>query len=310
MPAAVFRPEHRAAAVISAPPSDSPRPFSPQLLEAEPAPVDTEVSLWYELHRAGACLGEPIELDREPGGRFCVRGLVRSPERRAALEAAVTRAVPPHGVAVDIRTFQEAAASSPAPPAEPQPPMRALRRPIEDELVRYFGSHGSTGSAAMRATDFANESILSSQRALAEAWALRRLLNRFPASIQALLDGRCHALVDTMIRDHLAALRTSLREGRVLLEPVLRSIAPRAFEADVPEPRGESFDRLFGSVQRIDGIVRDLLAGEPSDSAAQRPAPVDSILELGREVATLELTLRALESDRSAVPSGLSRRHQ
>ncbi len=117
--------------------------------------IAAEIMVRYELHRAKACLGEPIEILTTDLGGIEVRGLAETPERKEELIGALQN-IPL--VTVKIQSLAEAqAAMTPARPSansNPEPnastpgdasvvTVRASKLPIQDELKRYFTQIGS-----------------------------------------------------------------------------------------------------------------------------------------------------------------------
>lgn len=293
-----------APSTLAPPPEVEFVPAIPSAATLPDAIVDSaEVAAWYELHKSRTCLGEPVVLDRLPGGRLRLHGAVRTRLQMELLAAAVIRASAPLPVSVELRSFDEEAGGLllGAENVSTIQPLRAQKLPLEADLIRYFRSseverRGTTPAAA--ATAFANTMIASSQRSMGHAWALRRLLARFPASRIDNLDRRGRYLLETMVRDHLASLWSGLAEMKSDLEPVLRSLVPDAFKAPQtpPDPHGETYEHVFESMKQIDEQLRYLFAGELNSSGAVRPSEL--VLRLSDEFQRLQTTFVAFESNR------------
>lgn len=267
---------------------------------SDPELDSAEVSVTYALHRAGACLGEPISLRREARGGIRVEGVVRTAARKAELVRALASIGATVPVTLDIQTFDEAAGGAVAGTAvdEPIAPVRASKLPLEDDLIRHFSGAASTSTRVAR---FANDSITASQRAMAHAWAARRLLESFPAARTAVLGAQPRYLMQIMTRDHFAALWTSLAEMRAILEPVLTSISPNAFDiarAAQAESDGDAFQMLFEAIGRIDEGLRYLLAGEPAKPGSGLGGTNERIAGIGRDFAVIHHAFGRLETTR------------
>jgi hypothetical protein len=288
----------------------------PQLIPATPqAPGWSEsdsdqavVAATHALHRAGACLGEPVLLERTPGGAIRVHGLVRSVARREELREALQLSGTPVPITVELQTFEEAASSAalretaPAPD-ESGPPARARRLPVERELARYFAEYRSrieNKSAAEFVAQFANRNVRAGQRAMAHAWALKRLTNSFPESVSSRLGRRQRSILESVTRDHLASLWSSLAEVRTLMEPVFAGASAHDAGSMAGEivREDELLDRLFDSVRSIDERLRYLLAGEPIAAGSLSSDPAECILGLGRDLAAVHRQYSALEARR------------
>ncbi len=261
-----------------------PRPAAPPAAVA-PVPtvsvVQDEFAEWkavYALHRLGACRGEAIEVVRETTGEIVVRGVAETVRRKSELLQALEM-VP--GLRIQIRTAEEARETGPT--LEPErnaavivktPPM-----PIGDELVKYFAQQADSASASSQVAAFSDEAVSLARDLLADAWALRRLAERFPTGgSQTEPPWR---LAEEMARDHVASLQSTLARTRGLLAPVLASVAQQAELAEgatqavgvESDWRGACLD-VFHRVERIYTLVNGLLAGageigEPAPAAAE-----------------------------------------
>jgi hypothetical protein len=275
--AAVFRPD---AEVIAAParakmtapvaavlplvvtPAGDPR--------AEETPLEVEeIEAEYALHRAGACLGEPIEILRDRPGHIQIRGLAATAERKAELLGAMAALQANPAVGIDIRTVEEAAAQFPPGAAAGSTVTQTSpeKLPMEDTLERFFAPRGAgEENVRQKIADFATEAVSRSDQALEHGWALRRPSERHNSGENLAAGSR--RLLEEMLRDHLAALRAGSEGTRQLLEPLLELAGGATNgrgDAVVLPARGQdpetSVLEVFDTVKRIDGLAQALFAG-------------------------------------------------
>jgi hypothetical protein len=135
---------------------------------------------------------------------------------------------------------------------------------------------------------------------MAHAWALKRLTNSFPESVSSRLGRRQRSILESVTRDHLASLWSSLAEVRTLMEPVFAGASAHDAGSMAGEivREDELLDRLFDSVRSIDERLRYLLAGEPIAAGSLSSDPAECILGLGRDLAAVHRQYSALEARR------------
>jgi len=250
----------------ASPAASSLRPAPPKAVEVPlPDLVALEVEVYYALHRARACVGEPLEVVRE-AGELVVRGIVGSPERKHELQGVLT---PLAGRFLRV----ELQAASEVFPDISGKAISLAESPLTDKAIanpfaRYF--HGNHRAAEK----FADLLISRGEDLAKEAQALRDIARRFGAGSSSLAP-RARALVGMMVREHLNEIRNKAEITGVLLEAV---IAPREAPAGL---RGspaldarwdEEVSGIFDDGTRLEGHLRDL----------SRSATPDSIGELAR----------------------------
>lgn len=292
--------------IAAASPTLSLKPL-PTLAELQNA----EVAALYALHQLKADLGEQIEIARESNEQIVVRGQVETPERKRELTTAL-EGIP--FVAARIQTFDEAAAQSaktaPAQmPATNAPPAEANkdRTPaagvnlFERRLARYFAERFAPGDAAAinhRIEQLANSAAAESSAALANGWALRRLVERLDAGPDEPMSDAAAAQLREVISNHLAAINTRSRNLRTLLEPALISIAgAQALTAPAPQSAEETRKgrvmRLFKALEQVQRLSYRLFdAGQPFAASPEEAARL--MLQSLRQLDTARL---ALEQD-------------
>jgi hypothetical protein len=162
--------------------------------------------------------------------------------------------------------------------------------PIEDYLRRHYADDFSPGD---RIASLATAAVAASDALLNEGWALRRLADHFPPAKVSRLKTQSVWLLETMIRDHLAGIKTHAAEERKLLDAPLRSLAD-----DRRNPSGPALDwreqilACFGRAQAISRLTLALFAGDtpvptdPGAAAATLLAELDTLLEEPESILT------------------------
>jgi hypothetical protein len=259
---------------------------------------EVEIEVLYSLHRVRACLGEPIEVERVPGGAVRVSGLVETTTRRAQLVAALGELHNPAAVRVEIGTTEEflqqpSGAGVVIAPNAPATQVRPLRLPIQDELERHFEPRGETRARVVR---LANDAVDISKAMLVEAWALRRLGERYDGERFERLEPRSRWLLEVMLRDHLEAFRAGSRRGQEELGPVLASISGNerrggVLPAGAAQPANllQGVMALFQRAEEVDTLTSGLFAGAGLPASA------------ADAVASLLAAFEAMEDDSQRV---------
>jgi len=285
----------------------SPSP-APKALPTEAALKDAEVAAAYALHQAQADLGEQIEIVRDPmgqpagqpAGQIVVRGLVETEERKQRLTEAL-RGIPL--VAAQIQTVEEAArqaAATPssraargAPVSEPVIPVTPGTNAFEQRLARYFAERETSPkndaqrNINLKIAQLSNQVFSESSAAFSEAWALRRLIERFAAEKENELPPAARQRIEEMTANHIARLKTQSRHLRERLEPILVSIAGGKIPAvSGPAPSESTAEArallLFRAVEQAQQITDRLFAGTgstatPEEAARQLLAALDRL---------------------------------
>src|SRR5581483_8692403 len=203
---------------------------------------EIEVKVFYALHQVQACLGEPVEVIREPQAIF-VRGLTQTPQRKAELFEALGSLDASSLLRTEIRSVDEAlpAVSVPAASSESVSPSRL---PIEKQLKAHFKMHDRDPASLNRqVVDLANDAVSLADSALSHAWAVRRLAERYPAGHITRFNPSLQALLNIMLRDHVSELKT--RAGRLdaLLAPALAAVVgePVAHAEELPSGNEKAY---------------------------------------------------------------------
>jgi anti-sigma factor RsiW len=258
---AVFEPDRsRLPLPPSAPPLDERLP-APTVPPA-PGPAvadDLEAEVFYAIHRVRACVGDNVQVSTGPGGEVRVRAMVQNAERRAELAEALQQAA---GSRLRAEILVVGYRRPGPERTNPLLPVSGVR--MVDGLYR-------------------------------EALALVRLSERFSPDKTGKLKPAQRRLVDLMVRDHVAALRSGSRTTRAEVEPLLVSLAGAAADAPAVAPAANWAVAAVGIFHALDQA--DTLIDAPP-GAARRPAAarlLGALAELEQRVKQLDGAVAALE---------------
>lgn len=301
---------------IEAPAHETPpRPLPSEL-------IATEIEARYALHRAGACLGDPIEIVHSCEN-VRISGVVSSSERKNELIAALGEIEATPWLMYDLRTIAEALAAQEVshetdrreiPDESASADALAMRiaghrLPIEDHLERYFRAQWKSTESGPQELDesirqLAAQVVTLSGDALADAWALRRLVEANRREWTARQPSRSRWLLEAMFRDHLNELHAKVGQIRRLVEPALSEVAkpsvvanadqaaPSADKGSLPAG-GARVLEVFGSVENVRSQVLSLFADGAPPSDTKNPE-ASGRLSLGSPEETARLLLDIL----------------
>lgn len=289
-PAPTATPARAATDQLTAAITPSPTPSAMPLpaLPTAAALQEAEIAASYALHQLNADLGEPLEITRDGNRQIIVRGLVETAERKQQLTEAL-RGLPL--VNAQIQTVAEAVQqhAQPNPQLAPAPSATGANAPVEpfstnvappamnlwqQRLEQHFAASGlERPAASRRATQFSNAVFAEAAAALSEAWALRRLAERY----QTLPESDAARLrLEEIQNNHLARLRTRSRTLHAQLDPLLASLGAASTSGENDGEKDEaSVIRLFRTVERFHQLsslwfVGTGVAGESPARAARQ----------------------------------------
>jgi hypothetical protein len=247
---------------------------------------ESEMRARIALHAVGADLGDQIALQRGARNTVVVEGVVNSTRRKQEVEAELTGiesvqahlVIPSDVIPEDgsnegaIETIVPSAVVNDTPLLKP---ILKTKFPDSDER-RVF-------------VDSALESI---QSAMAHAWAVRRLRERYSDSDIAQLDAPARQMLELLIRDHATAIRASVEREASLLEGLIPSQGRFDDENAGPPANGDWRDlsqQVFSELEKIQHDGDLLLGGSPvSEDAAAISADTARYLQaLRRELPAL-----------------------
>ncbi len=195
-----------------------------------------EVEVFYALHRLGECRRGAFEVRRTTQGTIELRGVASSEEELRQIAAAV-EGIP--GLTLSIQTPTAGLPARPDTRSKPSATILSTRGgiPAESELKRLLSDEDAS-TADQEVAAFSTTVVSLSQEAWAQAWALHRLVKRFPPPSLSRLGHTSQWLVEVMVRDHSTALQRTLEELEQRLAPLAgenrTGLGPSAFDSTLP----------------------------------------------------------------------------
>ncbi len=234
---------------------------------------DAEVEAQYVLHQLGACRGEEVAVGRSGAGRIRVSGIVNSTARKQEMQLALAQQAQ---VDLELRSVEEVAAALQAHQGQ-VPDSRAISvhsqpSPIERELKRHFASAPEGDGGVAASVRFANSWLSRTQSAMLEAWALRRLADRYGPRAERNLRAFSTSLLTQMAADHNRELGAQLTLLNREISPVLEEIFTLKSQSVSAEPAADwaqNGSQKFTAVRRILSLTQALLAGDNSGAPPQ-----------------------------------------
>lgn len=245
-----------------------------------------EVEALYRLHRTGACLGEEIEVVQSHDG-IGVTGRVDHEERKRELMTALGDLPLAQ---IELRVAGDAIAN-PTDGHDLSLQEELLRAqsssyPVGRILEKHFLTRSGEGEAHNDAFALRDSSLVSLRTALREAWALRRLANRFDRNAIEALPERSVLLVERMASDHQHELSKRLSNVFQNLEPLFRNLSVRKESFALvttreTEWRGRSLE-LMTEVERVHRLAWQLFAGPDTTEEILSEAATEMQARLSR----------------------------
>jgi len=232
-----------------------------------PAPALTigdELRVLDALHQMGADLGDPVEVSRG-ASEIVVSGVGIALERQQEIQQALA-SLP--GVVFRFAESAPAAAvpqqpipSNPAPSDIPQ---------VQARIAEQVGGRAHFDQLAAQVLDL-------SEPLMARAYALRRLAERFPVTVEAALSAEDLATLRRLQREHTAALKQQTVELEQVLKPVLKSVAveraPGLSEASQTLSLQPATEELFQTARSLEKLLAVMFGAAPADTAANAQLP-------------------------------------
>jgi hypothetical protein len=250
---------------------------------------ETEVAVWWLLHRAGACHGEPVEIRVTDEDRIVISGIVPTRGRRKELDATLEGINHRDLIRIEIESAEDFPPRSGATPLTRLPVLHSGPPPELSEfqiaaakVLRGMYPDDTPAETRKRLVEIANRAIRGSEDAIGEALAIRRLGDRFHARAEHNLPAQSRQWLEIMAREHLLALHSHLMKLGNLLAPILSNMASHRATAVA------SLD-LSAAVERLRVLVQGSLLGNSSS--------LGSTAEVSREIVDLSEFLLADLSD-------------
>lgn len=238
------------------------------------ASISDELQVLSALHQIGADLGDPIEVKRS-GGKVQVSGVGITPQRQQqihrmldplpnvslyfATPAAVSSEVPATSGAA--ATEREAAPATDAPAGAP-----AGTAPTR--LIQQLGGQ-------MEFERFSSQVLDANEAAMARAYALRGLAQRFPAAEESAMSEADRRELRAMAAEHVAAMASQIAAIQRVLGPVLASLGappaahPEAAAAGLWQPAAEETFRASRRVEVLVSVLLGMAPGQRADAPGQ-----------------------------------------
>ena len=235
----------------------------------ETASITDELQVLSALHGIGADLGDPVAV-KLANGHVQVSGVGVSPERQRQIRS--TLGSLPH---VEVAFSDPGAAPAPAQAQalEPAPvfsgttagPPAGLQARLEQQL----GGRAELDRFSARVLDW-------NEAAMARAYALRALAQRFPVDQETAMSPEDRRVLRQMAREHVAALEVHIRGLETVLAPVLTALgASAAAQPQAPsqaawQPAAEQVFRSSHRVEVLMSVLLGVTSGEkpPADLPA------------------------------------------
>jgi anti-sigma factor RsiW len=219
---------------------------------SEPSSVtaDDELKVIAALHRISADLGDPIEVVREKNA-IVVSSAGLDPERADQLHASLS-GIPRVSIRLSAPAPLPAQVDSHTPVVE-----STQESPLEPQISHRFSNH----RAFQKIVD---QTLKSSEDMMARAHALRSLADRFPPAVAAQMSPSSLALLNSILREHTAALASNVAAIERSMNPILRSsdatVQPPQRRTAASSSWEELTYQLFSSAATLDHLLGTLLA--------------------------------------------------
>ncbi|MGO9255157.1 MAG: zf-HC2 domain-containing protein [Bryobacteraceae bacterium] len=237
----------------------------------ETVSVSSELQVLAALHGIGADLGEQLPVTPVDGG-VVVSGVGIPPARQREIEAALEK--------FPNVTVQFSEPGAPAPVGAEPPAV--VTAPTEISAAGGIAARvGRQLGGRPQFERFSSQMLDWNDAAMARAYALRRLAERFPASAEASLSAADRRTLREMAREHAAALAGIAAKMTRTLEPVLTALGGQnATRTPAPEPWQPAAEDLLRTAQRVERRLSAMLGAAAADGAAFSPSEL--LGDLGR----------------------------
>jgi len=225
-------------------------------------------------------MGEQVSVTRGSDGILRVEGIFDTDQRKSEILRELQPVISNPAVKVDVQTVSEALKrqSQPRQSADQvtiQPPESTANTvPVEDELRRYFAAKGFKDTEIDdEVRRFSNRMLDQSREAMAHAWALKRLADRFSPEQLAALDKEARNKWLSMIGEHAQALlqeTASLRqELQVIFSNQISDSATEEIELGSDRDLARAIERLFDLCSQYTQVVRSAFIISSENTNAQ-----------------------------------------
>jgi hypothetical protein len=252
--------------ILPAPePGSAPAEIAKPEALAAVASASDELQVFLRLHRVGADLGEPVEVERT-GTAIVVRSSGLDPSRRQELSDALA-GLP--RVSVEVGEIPAGPAARTSAPTT----VRAEASPVQERIQQFVGGRPAFERLAGQVLD-------ASDRAMARAHALRRLAERFTVPAESSLVPLERQQLTQLRKEHSAALAREAAAVRMALGGVLTALAGAEPDVTVGVPSDwqDGAEQIFQSALKLDRQLSAALGA----SSTQSSDPAEVFTELVR----------------------------
>jgi len=237
------------------------------------ASISEELRVLVALHEIGADLGDPVEVSHT-GGRILVSGVGVPAQRQRDIHNALD-ALP--NVTVQ---FAEPSGVAPATSDAGATPVGATPSGIQARVEQHLGGRAEFERFSGRLLD-------AMDNAMARAYALRALAQRFPEGTQ--MSAADNQLLADLAREHAKALTSQLSGLHRTLAPVLVSLGGSPAQgrpANTQAAWRPTVEDVFQSMRRVEVLLSTLLGVTPETPNAK--VPTDLLAAFADAEASLE----------------------
>jgi Putative zinc-finger len=235
------------------------------------------------LHMASADLGEQIDISPSADSSISIHGLVASEDRKNELLAEL-RDIP--NVSVQLAAVSEVSASRRRKTSAPaMDAVIVADRPLLQEILEQKFPELEPRKA------FVDSALGASQAAMAHAWALRRLIERYTPVEASGLTGTAKEMLELLVRDHATAIRTAVDDQAKLLGTLLPTTSGEVQVAPARQCSGsdwrDSTVQLFRCLEEVQDGTAALLAGSAdttSDAGAMSERTWETLASLKKQI--------------------------
>jgi DNA-directed RNA polymerase specialized sigma24 family protein len=263
------------------------------------ATAELEVEVLRLIHQAKADMGEQVSVTRGSDGILRVEAILDTDQRKSEVLRELHPLINNPAVKVDVQTVSEALKRQSqrrqsAGQITIQPPESTANTvPVEDELRRYFAAKGFKDKQIDDEVHrFSSRMLDQSREAMAHAWALKRLADRFSPEQLAALDREARNKWLSMIGEHAQALlqkTASLRlELQVVFPNQITDSATEEIEVSNDKDLSLAIERLFDLCSQYTQVARSafIISSEKTNAQAIRTGQFWRSLKRAESLAT------------------------
>ncbi|QHS50423.1 RNA polymerase sigma factor [Edaphobacter sp. 12200R-103] len=261
-----------------------------------------QIATLYQLYELSADVGQPIEVARTGDGRLRISGSVEDPALRRRIVTRLKKLE--NSELLDLQLNQSSDAATPHTNQAQRSNTLLYEikeaKPVIEPSLRAYLSSKNISEEKLNPTmeQYSRHVLLSSQRALQDAYALHRLGSVFSISDMSSLDLASRRRWAEMVGKHSADLNSelnSLSEQLLPIDPAFHnSISPQASQIENGEQFFQTTDELLHRMQYLNQVLGILFTS--NTASTNQVTPLD-LLERGLSAMPLS---QAAQLDRFA----------